>query len=203
MFCNWTTFTCLNTSTTNFGFFAVQNGGQARTKGFELELDGQLSESLHYNFGYAYVDAKLDEDLLAPTAAATLIAPKGSVLPGVPEHMLNLNLDYNTQITADMDLVLRVNGYYQSSTENSINAASGFFGQTIDGFSIWNTSATVMVDNLNVTLWIKNLFNSDGITGIFKEAYMGTLPSSNYFGSGAKNVIALPRTIGLSVSYNF
>ena len=193
----------LNTSTTNFGFFAVQNGGQARTKGFELELDGQLSESLHYNFGYAYVDAKLDEDLLAPTAAATLIAPKGSVLPGVPEHMLNLNLDYNTQITADMDLVLRVNGYYQSSTENSINAASGFFGQTIDGFSIWNTSATVMVDNLNETLWIKNLFNSDGITGVFKEAYMGTLPSSNYFGSGAKNVIALPRTIGLSVSYNF
>ncbi|VAV99439.1 TonB-dependent receptor [hydrothermal vent metagenome] len=193
----------LNTSTTNWGFFAVQNGGQARTKGFELELDGQLSESLHYNFGYAYVDAKLNEDLLAPTAAATLVAPKGSVLPGVPEHMLNLNLDYTAQLTADMDLILRVNGYYQSSTENSINASSGFFGQTIDGFSIWNTSATVMFDTVNVTFWIKNLFNSDGITGVYKESYMGTRPSANYFGSGAKNVIALPRTVGISASYSF
>lgn len=193
----------LNTSTTNFGFFAVQNGGQARTKGFELELDGQLTESLHYNVGYAFVDAALKEDLLAPTAAATLVAPKGSVLPGVPKHMVNLNVDYTTQVSNDMDLILRLNGYYQSSTQNSINAASSFFGATLDGFSIWNGSATFAMDSLDVTLWVKNIFNADGITGRYKASYMGTLPSSNYFGSGAKNVIALPRTVGVSVSYNF
>lgn len=193
----------LNTSTPNWGFFVVQNGTKARTKGFELELDGELGEGLHYNFGYAFVDAKLSEDLLAPTAAATLIAPKGSLLPGVPKHMVNLNLDYTTSLSDNMDLVLRLNGYYQSSTENSISATSFFFGETIDEFTIWNTSATVSMDNFNVTLWMKNIFNSDGITGVYKDTYMGTSPSSNYLGSGAKNVIALPRTIGVSVSYSF
>ena len=193
----------LNTSTPNWGFFVVQNGGKARTKGFELELNGELGEGLHYNFGYAYVDAKLSEDLHAPTAAATLIASKGSLLPGVPKHMVNLNLDYTTSLSSDMDLILRLNGYYQSSTENSINAASAFFGQTMDEFTIWNTSATITMDNVDVTLWMKNIFNSDGITGVYKENYMGTSPASNYQGSGAKNVIALPRTIGLSVSYSF
>ncbi|NOZ43544.1 MAG: TonB-dependent receptor, partial [Alphaproteobacteria bacterium] len=193
----------LNTSTTNWGFFAVQNGGRARTKGFELELSGELAQSLHYNVGYAFVDAALTEDLLSPTAAATVIAPKGSVLPGVPKHMVNLNLDYTTQLSSAASLILRLNGYYQSSTQNSINAGSRFFGATMKGFSLWNASATLSLDSVDVTLWMKNILNNAGITGIYKASYMGTRPAANYFGSGAKNIIALPRTIGLSVSYNF
>jgi len=41
------------------------------------------------------------------------------------------------------------------------------------------------------------------VTGTFTELYMGTAPAIGYFGNGAKDLISLPRTIGLSFNYNF
>jgi hypothetical protein len=32
---------------------------------------------------------------------------------------------------------------------------------------------------------------------------MGTAPDQNYYGSGAKCIIARPRTVGLAVTWNF
>ena len=49
----------------------------------------------------------------------------------------------------------------------------------------------------------KNMFNEEGVTGVFTELYMGTNPAEGYFGNGAKDLISLPRTIGLSFNYLF
>jgi outer membrane receptor protein involved in Fe transport len=60
-----------------------------------------------------------------------------------------------------------------------------------------------VADQWNASLWVKNIFNEEGVTGVFTELYMGTAPAIGYFGNGAKDLISLPRTIGLSFNYSF
>lgn len=191
----------INTSTTNWGFFTVANGDKASTKGVELEVQGRLTPEIGYSFGYAYVDAKLDTDFNAPTGA--LIAAEGNILPGVPKHMLNFNIDYTKYITDDIEMTLRLGGYVQSSTQNYIDNTHDWYGHEHKGFSIWNTSATFTKDDISLTIFAKNIFNEAGSTALFSEDYMGTDASQNYLGSGAKREITLPRTIGAAVRYNF
>ncbi|GAB4526284.1 MAG: TonB-dependent receptor [Amphiplicatus sp.] len=191
----------LNSATPVWAFFAIVNGQDARSKGLEFELDGHLSEGLHYAFGYAYTDAKLTEDFVNPVGA--VVAPDGTPLPASPKHMLSGGFDYTRAIAPNVDLVLRADGYYQSETENSISQ-SVRFQETLPSFAIFNASATAAFrDSLAVSFWIKNISNARGVTGVFKEEYMGTDPTQNYFGNGAKEQIALPRTFGLSVDYTF
>ncbi len=193
----------LNTASTNWGFYTVQNGGKARSYGLESSIDGYLSDAWHYSLGYAYVNARLSEDLYAPDrpAPAAPIALDGAMLPGTPEHQLNWALDY-TRPVGNWSWFTRLDGYYQSETRNGVGT-SPTFNVPIDGFSIWNAVTTLSRDNVDLSLWIKNIANEDGVTGVFTEAYMGTDPAEGYFGNASKQLISLPRTIGATLRYNF
>jgi len=190
----------LNTSTTNWAFFAVSNGDSAKTKGVELEINGSLTDSLNYTIGYAFADADLSSDFLDPLG--NVIAADGARLPGSPRHMFNVAFDHTYDVSDTMQLITRIDGYAQTSTRNAISSNQRF-DQTLSGFSVWNASATLVFDTFDVTLWVKNAFNVEGVTAVFKEEFMGTLPGSGYFGSGAKDQITLPRTFGLSATYRF
>lgn len=193
----------LNSATTNWAFFAVQNGDEATSQGLELEVSGPLTEGLTYTLGYAYVDAELSADLLSADPAVTApVATDGTRLPGAPEHSLNMTLNYTRALTGDMNWTTRVDAYYQSSSENSISP-SVRFAETLDGFQLWNLTTGVSTARWDVSLFAKNLFNEEGVTGTYKEEYMGTDPTQNYFGNGAKDVISLPRTVGLAATYRF
>lgn len=191
----------INTTSTNGGFFAVANGESATSKGLELELSGPISESLRYSIGYAYVDSKITADFIAPDGR--FIAADGSQLPGVPKHMVNVALDYERAINSNLMFFGHLDGYIQSKSQNSINADSGFYGATLEGFSLWNLSGTFSWNELSATLFVKNLLNEEGITGISKQEWGSPFAGSSYMGSGAQANIALPRTFGIVVSYNF
>ena len=190
----------INTSTPNWGFFAVANGGAAESKGVELQLSGTAGDHLSYGFGWAYTDAKLTEDFISPVG--TLFQEKGAPLPGAPENTLNASLDWRTPAFGDMEFITHVDGFYQSGTRNSIGL-SPVFNVPLDSFQIWGTAFTLVADNWNASLWVKNIFNEEGVTGVFTELYMGTAPTVGYFGNGAKDLISLPRTVGLSFNYSF
>ncbi|GHA97945.1 TonB-dependent receptor [Algimonas arctica] len=192
----------LNTATTNWGFFAVQNGSKARTLGVEASLDGYFGDSWHYNLGYAYVDAELSDDFFAPNNSVTPVAVDGARLPGAPEHMLNWALDYSAPLNDQWDFFARVDGSYQSETRNGVGV-SPTFNVPLEGFSLWNATTSVTRGNFTGSLWVKNIFDEAGVTGVFTEAYMGTSPSEGYFGNANKELISLPRTIGLTGSYGF
>ncbi|GMU68164.1 MAG: hypothetical protein AMXMBFR37_04970 [Steroidobacteraceae bacterium] len=190
----------INTSTPNWGFFAAVNGGKASSKGVELELDGRITDRLGLNLGYAYVDAKLDEDAVSPTGF--VLGSDGNRLPGTPEHSIMAGLVYTMPVGADRSWISRVNGYYQSRTQNAISD-SPTFNVPLAGFQLWNLSTTLAADRWDATLWAKNIFNEEGVTGLFTEAYMGTAPALGYYGNGSKQFISLPRTFGVTVSYRF
>lgn len=192
----------LNTATTNWGFFAVQNGSSARTMGLEAALNGYIGDSWEYNLGYAYVDAELSEDFFAPDNAVTPVAVDGARLPGAPEHMLNWALNYSAPINRDWDFFARVDGSYQSETRNGVGV-SPTFNVPIEGFSLWNATTSFTRGNFTGSIWVKNIFDEDGVTGVFTEAYMGTSPAEGYFGNGNKELISLPRTLGLTGTIGF
>ena len=193
----------LNVGTTNWGFFAVVNGEKARTYGLEASLDGYLNDDWHYSLGYAYVNAKLGADFFAPDrpAPATPFATDDAVLPGSPEHQLNAAIDYTTSF-GNWTSFTRLDGYYQSGTRNVVGT-SPKFDVDLGGFAILNASTTFSKDGLGLSFWLKNLTNEAGVTGVFTEAYMGTAPALEYFGNANKELIALPRTFGATVSYDF
>ncbi len=201
----------LNTATTFFGFFAVSNAPSASTKGIEAQIEGYAG-NWHYGLGYTYTIAELTADFRSADGII-LINTKGAKLPGAPEHVLTGALDYTIPMD-DNSLSLHVDGYYQSKTEDTISSATSSlntvnypgqpkFYAPMEGFAIFNASATYSMGNWNATAWVKNAFDEKGVTGIYTEAYMGTSPGQNYYGNASKDITALPRTIGLTINYQF
>ncbi|MFN4178004.1 TonB-dependent receptor [Phenylobacterium sp.] len=191
----------INTVTPNWGFFVAQNGGKARSQGLEAQLAGRLA-GLNYNLGYTYTDAKLTENTYPPTGGTTPVALKDARLPSSPEHAVTFAVDHSKTLSNGVILTGRLNGYYQSSTRNAVTTSTKI-NVGLPPFQIWNASATATFDRVSATLFVKNIFNADGVTGRFTESYMGPVPSAGYYGSGAKDLITLPRTIGLTLDYAF
>lgn len=189
----------LNTATTNWGFFAVQNMGRAKSRGVELELQGRLGDHFSYGVGYTYTDATLAEDAYTPTGG--LINTSGAALPGVSRNHLNAFGDYSFGAAGGL-FTLHLDGSYQSSSQNSISL-SPLYKYTLPGFTLWNASASYSRDAWTATLWLKNLTNTEGATGVYTTEYMGTAPSEGFYGNGSKLLTALPRTVGVTFTYRF
>ncbi len=196
-----------NTATPNGFFFAVANAQKARTAGMELQLSGSLQQDrLNYSLGYAFVDAQLTRDFIAPPAfgstVGTLVASDGAPFPGIAKHSVNVAADYTVPVTQTMNFITRVDGFYQSSTQNVLN--QGVLQSTkFDGFMIWDLTFTVATESWDASLFIKNIGNEKGITGAFTEAAFGPVPAAEFFGSNSRQFIALPRTIGVAANYHF
>jgi len=189
-----------NTATPNWAFFVVQNGAQARTSGLEMQLSGNFTDRLAYSLGYTYLDAELTEPFISPIG--TPIEPDGARLPGAPENMINAALDYRMPIGERFEFGARIDGYYQSETRNALSG-SALFDVELDSFQIWDASVSLSSGQWSAWLWVKNVFNDEGVTGVFTEAYMGSDPGEGYFGNGSKSLITLPRTIGMTFTARF
>lgn len=189
----------LNTSTTNWGFFAVQNMGRARSRGLELELQGRVGEHFSWGTGYAYTDAELTRDAYTPDGY--FINAKGTRLPGVSKNHLNAFGNYSLRAGPGL-LTLHLDASYQSSSQNSISD-SPKFKYTLPGFTMWNASASYNLNAWTLSVWLKNITNETAITGVYTEAYMGTAPGENFFGNGSKAINATPRTIGATITWWF
>lgn len=197
----------LNTATPSGAFYAVVNGSKASSKGVELELSWAITPDLILQGGYAYVNAKLEEDLYVPIGnpenpAVRLEASEGNKLPGTPDHSLNLSLTHTHMLENGLQWINRGSVYYQGETENSI-LDSPDWNKTLDSFSLWNFSTTLAGDRWSTSLYIKNAFNEQGTTAEFKDGYFVTRPIDHFYGQGQKTFISQPRTIGVSVKYWF
>ena len=201
-----------NTDAPNGSFFAVINGKEAETQGLELQLSGALTDRLGYAFGYAWVDANLSADLEEPinifTGLPTVIASSGAPLPGIAEHIVNVAVDYVVPLSSG-DLALRLDGYYQSHTQNVLQEGI-LLSEKFAGFSVWDASAAWYNDNWTLALFIKNVFNEEGTTGSFSPAAFGSVvdpaspfTSAEFYGSNSRQFLVLPRTVGLSIRYGF
>jgi len=207
----------INTATTNWGFFAVQNASKAVTKGVELQLDSHLGDQFHYSLGYTFTQARLGADAVSADGAY-VINTDGARLPGAPQNQFNVAMDYRIPLAGQRSLTFRTDAYWQSSTQNSLFSSTSslnsapqpnpFYGQPkfyyqMPGFWIWNASATYAFSRWSATAWVKNIANAAAFTGVYTQAYMGTSPVQNFYGNDSKGLNTLPRTFGVTLDYKF
>ena len=72
----------------NAGFSLT--GGEAESKGVEVDVAGQITDDLRFNLSYAYTDAYWTTSALDPNFG--LLLPEGTPLINIPEHSGNLLL---------------------------------------------------------------------------------------------------------------
>ncbi len=193
----------LNTVSNGWGFFLADNGDKATTQGVELEVEGYIGESTHYRVGYTYVNAELGKDF-NNTQSGSLVAPKGSDLPAAPNSVVSFNFDKSWHLGGDRDLIVGLNGYYQSGSQNFLTKDHEL-SQSWDAFSLIGLTATLVDESWNATLYIRNVGDEAGLTGGFPTSYFsydtGTFES--WYGNGNRQFIVQPRTIGLKFGYRF
>lgn len=190
----------INSSTTLWGFFAVQNVTKATTRGVELNMQSSIGKAFSYGLGYTYTDATLAKAAEAPDDAYE-IAPSGTRLPGSPKHRVNAWASYGVPVGQGF-FTVRGDAYAQSSAENALSQSPKFHAK-LPGFSLFNLSATYSRDSWDLTLWMKNVTNQAAVTGIYTQQYMGTSPAQHYYGNGSKALVTLPRTVGLTFTSLF
>ena len=191
----------LNTDTPNYSFYAVINGDEAKTQGIDIELKGTIGK-LDWDFGYARNKSELTGDLFTPASTPLLYAPNGTSLPGTPENMLNAGVAYTSYFNNGWGIVHRGNLYHQSDMKNHLSTSQSY-NQDLESFSIVDLSSTLFNDDMYISLFIKNIANERGVTGMFKSEAFGPDPSSGFYGSNDREFIALPRTVGISIDKSF
>lgn len=192
----------VNAATTNWGFFAVQNVKAAATQGLEAQIGGFITQPWHYQLGYTYTNAHLTADAWSADDAYR-INLQGARLPGAPVHQMNVGTDYTIPLQ-QAKLVLHADGYYESSTEDTLFSSSfPKYYYPMGGFWLWNANISYRLQSWDTMLWMKNIGNVAGITGAYTAAYMGGSPQQNFFGNSSKALTSLPRTIGVTLSYRF
>jgi outer membrane receptor protein involved in Fe transport len=186
------------TGFTTAGFTVELNGNTARSRGVEAEIHSELTRGLTVDVGYAYTDAKATAPTVimdyshgvgSPlTTIATINA--GSRLPNAPETSWVFNGDYVHDISMGT-LHLNLNGSFRGATNSDFEPTSlSFF--TMKSFWMWNGSVTLETKkNWLVSLYIRNMFNAQGITGGLPPALVG-VKSQAFF-------MATPQTVGLTV----
>ena len=199
----------LEVATPSGAYYAVANGESAETYGVETEFNWRLTDNLRLFGGYTYVKAELTDDLYLHDASpetegkSELRATDGATLPGTPEHTVNIGASHNWTMDNGLMLVSRIDGYYQSEVENSILNIDPNWAATLDGFSLWNLSFSLVGESWTASIYGKNIFNEEGSTAIYKEEYMTSSPELFFYGTGQKDFITTPRTISISGSYRF
>lgn len=78
----------------NAGFTLA--GGEARSRGFEFDFNGEIVDGLDLWVSYAYVDAEVENDVPDPDFGKLIGA--GDRLLNIPEHTLSVQLAYSASI---------------------------------------------------------------------------------------------------------
>lgn len=149
--------------------------GEAKSKGVELDITGELLPRLNVVMNYAYTDAKISKDADAKNV--------GRLLPGSAKHIANTWLSYS---------------FYKDELLSGFAISTGFqwqkdratfpFGEGVlpdDYFSL-NAGISYTKNNINVGLLINNITDNYNYNGAFPGAWRykhylwQTDPGTNY-----------------------
>jgi len=171
----------------------VVNADEAESRGLELALNGNLSDSVSFDLGYTYTDAEITKDfsVFIGNSVAPVSGPKGSGLPGVAEHQANFALNYfKPDAVGGFGLLGRIDGRYKSEAQNDLSTGINF--GVLDAYSIFNGSIGLQNDNWTITAFVNNLGDeTDAVTAFALTAGYSV------------EAIERGRSYGLRVKYDF
>jgi len=167
--------------------FVVQNAGKAEIKGFELELQSQVSRTFRIDLGVGYLDARYTE--LDP--GVTIVSTDGRI-PKTPEWNVVLSPEHTVYRKGGGSILLRADYSYKSKVYNDI-ANSESVAQA--PYDLINARASWVLASGGWELYAygTNLTDEEYLEhGIFPEAFGPSI-----------GVSGRPREWGAGVRYRF
>lgn len=173
------------------GFNGFLNAGTARSRGFELELNGRLTDQLSVGGQVTYTDATLRS--LAPGVAG--FATPGTRLPDVPEFSAAANATWTKQLGADRQFYIRGDIQYVGDRISSLGPAA----LPLDDYSLVNLRVGIDLGRYSASLFVNNLF--DERAQLSRNNFSGVRDGSPI--TFDRYTINVPRTIGVSLAATF
>lgn len=178
------------------------NGSEAESKGVELASQFQINDNWSIVASYAYTNAELSKE--APGVIGGRFGAEdglaGDRLPGTPEHQGSFGINYTQSLANGLIVDVNYGFTAQSDILTKIGGKNG--GETLDGFTIHNLSASLSGERWTATVFADNLTDKFAVTGTRRDRDFidtaGLFTLRGYF----QNMIT-PRTIGLDLRYNF
>lgn len=189
-------------TTVNGAIPITVNGAKARSQGVELTTQARLLPGLRLTASYTYNKAELAAD--APGIVSGEDAFDGDRLPGSPQHMGNVSLQYTHSLSSGLILGANYSVAAQSDVDSRVGLRNG--GEVLPGFAVHNASISLSGVAWKVNLYAKNLFDRYAETAVRNTpAYIETIEgdgTSFAVRSYSKAMIA-PLRVGASFTYYF
>lgn len=165
--------------------FVIVNAARARMKGFEVELNGKLTDNLRLFANYAYLDARY-RDFVLP---GTLGDRTGNLLPTSPKNSLSLGAELRTPLGDWGDFFANASYSWQSDYYTGSENKPTFL---IDSYDLADLSFGFepQKGDWKVTLWMKNLTDKNYV-----------LVRSDFGTGGIGDSYGAPRTYGVRLSW--
>ncbi|WP_228893325.1 TonB-dependent receptor [Pseudoduganella aquatica] len=177
-----------------FPINGTANGPDAHTQGFEFSSRLKLNASWSLSYAAATNRGQFDETkthcLYQNTSGAgctTWFA--GDKLGGGAKWKHNAGVRYSTYFDNGAFFSTSLSGRYVGSVLTNRDT-NGVPAAVFPSYSLFNASAALSKDNWDLSLWVRNLANSD--------AQVSSQPIGI---TGARPINAQPRTIGLNLSW--
>lgn len=164
---------------------STQNVGKADIYGLELGLQYQLNENFRLGFSGYFSDPKLKEDVPGGQSGK-----KGDALPGSATESFSFTVNYDRPLSNDINLSASLFYRYVGDRLNDFNRDLDI---KLPSYSI----ADVRLGVSHAAGWRANLFADN----IFDEAVIYSIDRQGPFFEAVPT--NRPRTIGLSVSYDY
>ena len=167
------------------GFFFIENGGEAQSRGVELELVSRPTPNLELSLSGSYTDAELTEDFEA------LGVPDGTSLPHSPERSGYGAVTYYFPQRGKFAYYVRADASYTGSRWNLLDRQSSD-AKKLSSYTLVNARVGLEAERWRAELFVTNLNN---------ERTDLSFNSLDYGNSQASSVnLNRPRAIGLTVS---
>ncbi|GAA5524303.1 pesticin receptor [Microbulbifer aestuariivivens] len=167
----------------------TKNASRGEIRGVELSTQAAVTDNLTLSGWITYYDHALKGD------AAEIGGIDGNRFPGVPLLQANIGFDYAIEVPTG-ELTLRGNAYYKDDIQTRLNSfGDNFDNETLDDYVIANLSADYRLDQWRASLFADNVTNEYYFSGVRSEKRYGERGQFYYVGQ--------PRTLGLSVAYEF
>jgi outer membrane receptor protein involved in Fe transport len=190
----------------------IENGGNARIRGLENELEWAVTRGLNFSANFTFLDPVLTTDYCGSEGVTSCpnqvtseyyipnwngpLAPAGTNLPITPKFKGNLTARYTLAPVNDWLPFGQIAAVYQSQESPSLRADWTQIMGMVPAYALFDLSAGATKGNFSLQFYVSNVADRHAELGRF-TATTTTVDPQTYI------VPVQPRTVGLTISQKF
>lgn len=184
---------------------AVFNAEKAESKGFELELAGDITDSLSFSGGFAYTKAVLTDDFCVASGDGSgapngdipcaINGTKGTPLPSAPRYSGTFSLDYERELGAEDTITASFNGNYKGKSRMNLPTLGARYPE-IPSYWLFNAFIGWEHGPITASLFARNLFDKRTVFAVNTRI-------TPYSPIDLYETVGRPRTVGIELGFEW